>query len=64
MFLETKRIQCPYCWESVEIVIDPSVGEQSYIEDCFVCCRPIELQVNIDHEGDIWVQAEAMDGNG
>lgn len=37
--------QCPYCWEEISILLDPSVTRQTYIEDCEVCCRPIEFQV-------------------
>jgi len=37
--------QCPYCWEEVSILLDPSISRQTYIEDCEVCCRPIEFQV-------------------
>lgn len=40
-------IQCPYCGESIEILIDTSVPQQRYIEDCQVCCRPINLHVNL-----------------
>lgn len=36
---------CPYCWESVSVLVDPSVEEQTYIEDCEVCCRPIRIRV-------------------
>jgi hypothetical protein len=36
---------CPYCGESLELVIDPSEPEQTYIEDCAVCCRPIVVTV-------------------
>lgn len=32
---------CPYCGELIELLIDCSVPEQSYYEDCSVCCRPI-----------------------
>ena len=39
------RVSCPYCGESITLVIDCSVEEQSYIEDCFVCCRPINIAV-------------------
>lgn len=46
--LETQITQCPYCWESIELVIDYSVPEQEYIEDCEVCCRPIRLVVVVD----------------
>lgn len=46
--LETTTVQCPYCWEEIEIAVDPSVATQSYVEDCFVCCRPIVLDIAID----------------
>ena len=36
---------CPYCWERISMVVDLSVGQQSYIEDCEVCCRPIQLDI-------------------
>ncbi|MFS4418191.1 CPXCG motif-containing cysteine-rich protein [Maribacter sp. 2307ULW6-5] len=35
--------QCPYCWEEISMLLDPSVHRQTYIEDCEVCCNPIEL---------------------
>jgi len=35
---------CPYCFESISMVIDVYSGNQSYIEDCEVCCRPIEIK--------------------
>lgn len=46
--LEPVTIQCPYCWEEIEILLDPSVERQSYVEDCQVCCRPITLHVAFD----------------
>ncbi len=36
--------QCPYCWEEVSMLLDPSVSYQTYVEDCEVCCNPIELR--------------------
>lgn len=35
--------QCPYCWEEVSMLMDPSIVRQTYIEDCEVCCNPIEV---------------------
>ena len=35
--------QCPYCWEEISMLLDSSVSKQTYIEDCEVCCNPIEL---------------------
>ena len=44
MLTTTQTITCPYCWEPVEIVLDLSAPEQTYVEDCFVCCRPIVIR--------------------
>lgn len=48
--LESRFIRCPYCGESIEILIDCSTDQQQYIEDCAVCCRPITLSVACDDE--------------
>ena len=48
--LQTHNLNGPYCGEGIQIVIDCSVSEQQYIEDCQVCCRPINISINI--EGD------------
>lgn len=53
--LDTSIISCPYCGESIELVIDTSVGEQEYIEDCEVCCRPISVLVQTDAQGQLTV---------
>lgn len=34
--------QCPYCWEEISMLLDMSVND-SYIEDCEVCCNPIQI---------------------
>ena len=41
-------VYCPYCGEPIEVVVDLSLPEQEYIEDCSVCCRPILLTVSVD----------------
>ena len=50
-------IYCPYCGETFEIVVDPSEPQQNYVEDCYVCCRPINLSVTVGDQGDIEVVA-------
>ena len=38
------EIDCPYCGEPVALAIDETGGRaQTYIEDCVVCCKPIEV---------------------
>ena len=62
MQLSTRSLMtcCPYCGERFELIVDPSVEEQSYIEDCFVCCRPIIFSVTVIGE-DLIVEARAED---
>ncbi|RRV68646.1 CPXCG motif-containing cysteine-rich protein [Stutzerimonas stutzeri] len=48
--LETQLFHCPYCGEPVEAVLDLSAGDQQYIEDCAVCCRPIVFNLHTDGE--------------
>ncbi len=38
-----QHITCPYCWESIGLLLDLSLPEQEYIEDCSVCCHPIQV---------------------
>jgi transcription elongation factor Elf1 len=49
--LDEKKIDCPYCGESIDVLIDSSIPEQNYIEDCQVCCQPITFDVTVDQEG-------------
>jgi transcription elongation factor Elf1 len=52
-----RDIYCPFCGESQTVLIDTSESEQAYIEDCQVCCRPIDFIVSIDNQGDVMVVA-------
>jgi Cysteine-rich CPXCG len=54
-------IDCPYCGESIEISVDCSVENQNYIEDCQVCCRPMDVTVAVDEEGTPNVKASMED---
>ena len=38
---------CPHCWQNQIKVIDPSVEEQTFIEDCEVCCNPLEFKLKL-----------------
>jgi transcription elongation factor Elf1 len=41
---------CPYCGEEISMVLDLSVGRQTYIEDCEACCRPIEVSFTVEDD--------------
>ncbi len=38
---------CPYCWKEISFILDTSVTVQTYVEDCEVCCNPIEIKYEI-----------------
>ena len=44
-------VTCPYCGEPFETSADASAGMCSYVEDCQVCCQPIEIELRVDDEG-------------
>ena len=46
------QVDCPYCGERFEAVVETCDGSQDYIEDCAICCRPIEfhLETGADNE--------------
>ena len=39
------EFDCPYCGEPISMLLDLSESDQRYVEDCEVCCNPIELRV-------------------
>jgi cysteine-rich CPXCG protein len=51
LMVETE-VDCPHCGESFPLAIDTSVREQALVEDCSVCCRPINLTI-ISQPGEI-----------
>jgi transcription elongation factor Elf1 len=59
--LTEKSIACPYCGETLDVLIDlTDLGEQ-YIEDCQVCCKPINFIVSEDNQGEVTVNVYSDD---
>jgi len=51
---QEEGIHCPYCGEYQTVLIDPSdLEEETYIEDCQVCCRPIYFHLSEDFDGSV-----------
>ena len=50
--LDSALVQCRYCGEEIEVLLDTSVEHQQYVEDCSVCCRPIVFTV-IAEDGEV-----------
>lgn len=58
MLRDNVTITCPHCWESILIQVDLSAGDQSYVEDCSVCCAPILVNCKIEDGELVDISAE------
>lgn len=56
-----RRASCPFCGETIELVVDISAGGQSYIEDCQVCCRPMCVTFDSADDSLAWLKVERGD---
>ena len=59
--LNERKISCPYCGESISVLIDVEDMEQEYIEDCQVCCRPITFVASSSINGDLSLSVHSED---
>lgn len=59
--MEEHFFQCPYCWEQISMLIDLSQRQQSYIEDCEICCNPIQISTTIESQEIVSFQAESIE---
>lgn len=50
--LQEWAVQCPYCGEENVLLIDPSLEEQDYVEDCQVCCQPMRVRAS-NNDGEV-----------
>lgn len=58
--LPSQNVQCPYCWETIEIVYEPDESEM-FVCDCTVCCHPIHFSVSVDGYGDYQITPHSED---
>ena len=54
-FMSEQVVCCPYCGESIHVLIDHEEAGDQYIEDCQVCCKPINFTVSVDSLGHLSV---------
>jgi hypothetical protein len=53
---------CPYCGEAISLWVDAGGGtNQSYVEDCSVCCRPINVHISVDDDGEAYASVQRDD---
>lgn len=56
------EVQCPCCGETLSTRLDLSAGSQSYVEDCQVCCQPMQMSVQVAEDGGLEaVSVDRMD---
>lgn len=48
--MEEHFFTCPYCWQPISVLLDLSVAQQTYVEDCEVCCRPIVIHYQAEDQ--------------
>ena len=55
--LSEQPLECPYCGEPISVIVDLSLEDQEYVEDCQVCCRPMVVSISVDADGSATVSA-------
>ena len=52
---------CPYCGEEISMVLDTSIRHQTYIEDCEVCCQPIQISYSLEDDTVTHFEAQTLE---
>ena len=52
---------CPHCWQNQLKMVDPSIENQNFIEDCEVCCNPIDFHITVENNEVVFFNAEKID---
>ena len=60
--LEETEGTCPFCWETIPLLVDISAGSCQYTEDCSVCCRPILISLTVRSEDDWSISLDPENG--
>jgi len=62
--MEEKFITCPYCIQSISILLDTGIeGSVNIIDDCEVCCRPIDITYSVEDGEVIAMDYRYIEGN-
>jgi uncharacterized protein (UPF0212 family) len=59
--LQGHDASCPHCGEPIDLTLDLSVPEQSYIEDCPVCCKPMQVSYSAADGEVVALSVDAVD---
>jgi hypothetical protein len=62
--MEEKFIKCPYCLENISVLLDTGIeGKANIIDDCEVCCRPIDITYTVEDLEIVNLEYRAIEGN-
>ena len=62
--MEEMNIQCPYCLQAISVLVDTGVYEHtSIVDDCEVCCRPIEISYSVEDGEVSSLSYNSIEGN-
>ena len=59
--IEDIHVQCPYCGEAFTVAADRTTEGEPYVEDCQVCCRPIEFHLRVGDDGEVGLETVRED---
>lgn len=57
--LQEQSAMCPYCGETISLLLDCTQAGDRYVEDCFVCCQPIVVSLYTGEDGELQCQLSA-----
>ena len=55
--------QCPYCWEEISMLLDSSLASTDYVEDCEICCNPINIVYGFENQELVNFDAQNLEEN-
>ena len=61
MYEIEQEFSCPYCAAPISMLLDPSVAAQRYVEDCEVCCNPVEVAYEAEDGEVVWFEARSIE---
>ncbi len=59
--MDADSVECPFCGEPGEVYADYDEslpGEQIFVQDCAVCCRPWTVRVHVTAEGELSIAVD------
>ena len=55
--------QCPYCWGDISMLLDSSLVSTEYVEDCEICCNPINIVYGFENQDLVYFEAKNLEDN-